>query len=446
MPDPTEVSDNEGEYVEIRFDDFLAESLYVKFEDKAPLAFKFPNAERMILVHDSLFCPKRKNLECKLLGNVSLPNSRTSFWKLWSAGCVDSVMLPVPKAGRAFQRIADSDEWAFSEGTPGVANPDYELGLRDCGILGGSAEYSGERWRVRGFLSGCDSLEASLEYLDFESGGGWRFEKISISGQFSVDVKSVGAIWFRMFLPEDAAPANDSLDTLLFLPEKSPVIISEIHHCPQEPMPEWVEVYNKTRYPFPLSRLAFCGRGVAFGGRQDSLRPYESVLVTKDTVGLREQLGFKDVRIFYSSMGYLNNSSGSISLCVGTLVTDSVSWNKKTVACPQGFNPHLSRAENTPGFQRASAENPSDEPFTYKFSSRVVRKNGMPLRVQVVSESSVQMMLLDSSGHRVWKLEIPPESRSWMEVPVQGHCKIGVCYVSLSVGDFERVVGIVLRP
>ena len=60
FPDPTEVPDNEGEFVEIRLDDFRADSLYVSFDQKAPLAFPFPrSANRMVLVHDSTLCPKR---------------------------------------------------------------------------------------------------------------------------------------------------------------------------------------------------------------------------------------------------------------------------------------------------------------------------------------------------------------------------------------------------
>ena len=65
FPDPTEVGDNEGEFVEIRLDDFRAESLYVSFEQKAPLSFPFPrSANRMVLVHDSTLCPRRDSLAC----------------------------------------------------------------------------------------------------------------------------------------------------------------------------------------------------------------------------------------------------------------------------------------------------------------------------------------------------------------------------------------------
>ena len=43
-PDPKDVSDREGEYVEIRMDDFWAESLFVQFESKESLSFAWPKA------------------------------------------------------------------------------------------------------------------------------------------------------------------------------------------------------------------------------------------------------------------------------------------------------------------------------------------------------------------------------------------------------------------
>ena len=55
-PDPKEVSDQEGEYVEIRMDDFRAESLYVQFESKTVMACAWPEAERFVLVHDTAKC------------------------------------------------------------------------------------------------------------------------------------------------------------------------------------------------------------------------------------------------------------------------------------------------------------------------------------------------------------------------------------------------------
>lgn len=448
FPDPTDVADGEGEYVEIRLDDFRAESLLVSLDLKAPLAFPFPrSANRVALVHDSTACPARDSLACGLLGTYTLPNSRESVWILRSGTCTDSVTIPAPKPGKALQRVGETDEWAFTAGTFGVADPDYELGIRDCGVRLDSAEWrEGVGWALRGFLGGCDSSVASLEVLDLGSPGGWRREKVSLSGRFGLEAGAKGSAWVRIALPGDAAPSNDSVDRFLVAEGMSPVALTEIHHCPSEPEPEWVEVYNRSRYALPLSRLRFCGRGGLWGRPADSLRPYESVLVTKDSAELREFLGFRDVRIVQTSMGILNNVSGSLSLCLDSVAVDSAAWTKNTVTCPSGFNPLYALAENTPGYQRPGGKQALEEPFAYKLSSRVVSRRGGPLRVSVESESELLLRLLDSTGHAVWSERIRPMSTSWHEVPAAERCGIGVCYVSMSVGAFEKVVGIVVRP
>ena len=440
--------DEQGEYVEIRLDDYRADSLYVRFEEKTALAYRFPRgANRMVLVHDSTLCPKRDSLACGLLGAVSLPNSRESYWRVWAGTCQDSVMIPSPKAGQSLQRVGESDEWTFTAGTFGTADPGYEFGILDCGLSGASAKWLPESgWSVRGFLTGCDTSIINIEVLDLGAAGGWKRSQKQVSGQYALDIPARGSAWVRLFLPSDAAPSNDTLDTLFVTEEKPPVVVSEVHHCPEEPMPEWVEIYNGTRYAFPLSRLRFCGRGGAWGNALDSLQSYESLLITKDTLALREQLGFKDVRIVYAALGYLNNTAGDLKLCFDETLVDSVSWSKNTVSCPSGFNPQIGRAENTPGYQRHDAKQVSEEPFTYKLSSRVVQKRGGPLRVSVTSEFEVQLLLLDSAGHRVWKSSVPPVTSAWQELPVVEYCKVGVCYVSLSAGSFEKVVGIVVRP
>lgn len=448
FPDPTNVPDNEGEYAEIRLDDFRSDSIYVRLDEKSALAFAFPKgANRMLLTHDSSLCPRRDSLFCGALGSVTLPNSRESVWRLWAGACRDSVSLPRPKAGRAFQRIGESGEFAFTDGTPGTADAAYELGIEDCGIEGAVVEsLSDENFRIRAILSGCDSSLVYLEYLDLFSAGGLHRLERHVSGQFSFSFNSRGPAWLRLFVPPDAAPANDTLDTLVFLPENPPVVITEIHHCPVEPMPEWVEVFNNSKYPLPLSRIRFCDRGSIWGNSPDSLQPYESLVVTKDSLALREQLGYADVRIVQSSMGYLNNSSGSISVCFGGALLDSASWEKTTVNCPSGFNPLTMLAENTPGFQGRSKSKKMEEPFEFKLSSRIVSKHGNPLRVGVYGENSVTVELQDSAGHSLWSENVPAFTNGWSELPVQEKCKIGINYVSLSSGSFKKVVGFVVRP
>jgi len=382
FPDPKNVSDQEGEYVEIRLDDFRADSLFVRFESKEILAFAWPDAERLVLVHDSVQCPPRRNVACGMLGKVSLPNSRESVWKVWSGVCMDSVTVPQPKPGKAVQRVGLTDEWAFVAGTMGYGDAEYELGVEEDSSLSAIAK-----------------LARSLR-------------------------------------------------------------MTEVHHCPEEPMPEWVELYNASGYALPLQDFRFCDRGAALGGARDSILPFQTLLVSKDTAALRESLGIPDIRMLQVGLGYLNNTEGALRLCFRNDVVDSVYWSKGTVVCPSGFNPLTGKREFTPGYQSKSATNggahdaagtvsriaDADKPLTYKLSSRVVSKKGAALRVRVESEFDVKLSLLDSAGRRIWKSVVSANSNEWVKIPVQEHLGIGTGFVALSVGEYEDVVGILVRP
>ncbi|WP_173467726.1 lamin tail domain-containing protein [Fibrobacter succinogenes] len=396
-PDPKDVSDREGEYVEIRMDDFQAESLFVQFESKESLSFAWPKAERFVLVHDSVQCPVRSepqeaplvlsqeapqaSVACGSLGKISLPNSRETVWKVWAGTCMDSVTVPHPKPGKAIQRVGLTDRWEF-----------------------------------------VDAATASSVGID---------------------------------------AADSLLESRVLVNGVSVLRVTEVHHCPEEPMPEWVELYNAGMNSLPLDVFRFCDRGGALGGVGDSIRPFQAVLVSKDTTSLRAALEIPEIRMVQVSLGFLNNNEGALRLCFRDRVIDSVSWNKSTVACPSGFNPLSGRREFTPGFLPKSARNVSraggvnqdafnqdaaKTPVEYKLSSRVISKKGSPLRVRVESEQNVVLSLLDSAGRRVWKSVVPAMANEWVKVPAQEYLGIGAGFVSLSVGDFENVVGILVRP
>ena len=198
-PDPKDVSDREGEYVEIRMDDFQAESLFVQFESKESLSFAWPKAERFVLVHDSVQCPVRSepqeaplvlsqeapqaSVACGSLGKISLPNSRETVWKVWAGTCVDSVNVPRPKPGKAIQRVGLTDRWEF-----------------------------------------VDAATASSVGID---------------------------------------AADSLLESRVLVNGVSVLRVTEVHHCPEEPMPEWVELYNAGMHPLPLDAFRFCDRGSA---------------------------------------------------------------------------------------------------------------------------------------------------------------------------------------
>lgn len=466
FPDPVDVSDQEGEFVEIRLEHggessletMPAESLWVHFEEKSPLRFSYlrlRGMNRLLLVHDNAGCAKSapgetlEGVACESLGSLSLPNARESVWRLSAGNCLDSVVLPAPKAGKSLQRVKDTDRWSVADPTPGLANPYYELGIADCGI---ALSASGREIQ----LSGCDSSMLVVELIEVFSGFR-RQDSVVVRGNYPLDrlLESGKVYWLRARLPRDEAPANDILDTLIVVDRAAeslfPLQISEIHHCPAEPEPEWVEVYNAAAFSLPLSKFRFCGRGGAWAvpsGGVDSIASHESVVFTRDTLLLREFMGFRDVRLRQVSLGYLNNAAGAVAICMGDDVVDSVAWDKTTVACPAGFDPRTGRSENTPGFQGRHVHSGfvGEAPFTYKISSRVVRRSGAPLRVLVESESPVGVRLLDSAGREVYRRTVPAQSSAWWEIPLTALPHVGIAYVELSVGRYEKMLGILLRP
>jgi hypothetical protein len=380
-------------------DDFRAESLYVQFESKAVMAFAWPEAERFVLVHDTAKCTAmalrdapqdlsqealQAGIACGSLGKISLPNSRESVWKVWAGTCNDSVAVPRPKPGKVIQRVGLTEKWEFVDASKAV------------------------------------SVQVPAD-------------------SFLNDLMAAGTSLLR---------------------------VTEVHHCPEEPMPEWVELYNSSEYPLPLESFRFCDRGGALGMSGDSIRPYQAVLVSKDTSSLRAALNIPDIRMIQVSLGFLNNTEGMLRLCFRDSVIDSVYWKKGMVACPSGFNPLTMRREFTPGYLSKNARNVSltsganqgattqgtsnqlsaKSPVEYKLSSRVISKKGAPLRVLVESEHNVTLSLLDSAGRRVWKSVVSAMSNEWVKIPAQEYLGIGAAYVSLSVGEYEDVVGILVRP
>ena len=455
--DPVDVPDSDGEFIEIRLDTSNVRSdhdtLSVQFEDKEPLQFAVLNGKRLVLIHDTLICDKKSDVVCATMGSYSLPNTRETSWKLWLTSskreryCKDSVVLPVPKAGKSLQRVKESDKWEVSEATLGSANPSYESDVLDCALEPLKAEKDGLRWNLRFTLSGCDS--SALSYRVHDLFGGQVVSDTVIMGAYWDIMKVEGrAMRVVASIGNDDYAANNNIDTIVAPLGESPLVITEVHHCPSEPEPEWVEVYNQTSEPLDLSNFRFCGRGSFWSGK---IEAHQSILFTRDSMMLRDFLGFRDVEIRQISMGYLNNTSGSITLCYKDVAFDSVYWDKKTATCPHGFNPLTQKAENTPGYQSrlsGSTQNASQQnvPFSYKLSTRIVRPRITPLLVFVESREDVQLRLLDSAGHDRWSFLVPALSNAWWRVPTNDLPKTGVAYLSISAGKFENTIGIVLRP
>jgi len=288
FPDPTEVPDQQGEFVEIRMDSsFFAESFFVSLDGKAALGFPYPEGSRFVLSHGNALCPDKERIACGDLGSYSLPNSRESVWKLQAGTCTDSIHLDKPKAGKSFQRKGYGDQWVLDEPTPGYGNPLYELDLDDCGISRVEYEFREDHWWVSGRVSGCKNTWLHYEYLDLYRPSSGKIDSLHVNEFFSFAIPVKNPFLLHLQVPDDEISVNNSVDTLVVQVGNSPLMVTEVHHCPEEPMPEWIEVYNASQVALPLSKIRHCSRGNFWGADADSIGPYESVLGIRQPCGNR---------------------------------------------------------------------------------------------------------------------------------------------------------------
>ncbi len=459
FPDPSLVADRDGEFVEVAWDSggaVLWDTLYVRFEDKTPFFWVREEGKSRVLWHrDVNACPEVSALACEPLTVAALPNNRPAAWSLRAGTCADSAFLPAPKPGEVFQRAgAGYGDFVFASPTPGMAHPVYEPGARDCRLAVEAVSVTEERWELKTRLAGCDSAEVRVKMLSLEDAYlEDEFVKTLRGFETFYSTFSSRGLWLQLEFPEDDYPANDIWDTLFIEPRYAPVYISEVHPCPEEPVPEWVELYNSSERSLPLSRVGFCVRASIGAAAGDSLRKRETLLLSRDTLALREWLGVSEIRIAQANLGYLKNTADTLRLCFDSFPVDSVFWGKNAAVksdCPHGFNPRTQKRDSSPGFQKqtavAKAENGSFRPF---WNARVFSKKrpDFPLMVAVESEARVKVELLSGKGILLWSTDISGGSgKEWAEVPLLEKGTAGANYLRFSEGRHEKMVGIILRP
>lgn len=464
LPDPEDVDDSRGEFVEIRLPQTpWHDTLSVYFEQK--LIWKgtvLEPAKRLLLIRDTSLCPTSKKLACEALLGKGFPNSRSSEYSLWSGACNDSAALPKPKPGKSFVRTDSSfDSWTFAEASPGLPNAYLEEDVQDCRIEIDTVFFSASGWKGFWTLTGCDSawVKALFRSTASLTENAWQGDLTRGSRkEFSTHISS-DALQIQVFLPPDDIPANDSLDTLIAKPGAFPIRITEVHPCPEEGSPEWIEIYNAGARELSLSLMNLCSEKTFLTGAV--LQKHESAVLVKDTALMRTFVGNDDVKILPMNFGYLKNAADTLFLCQGSSPVDSVIWGRNariSPHCPQGFSAATGRTENSPGFQTpgslaASAEKSKAPPFSVEWNARLFSKRNpsKALMLRVRSESAVSEVLVElisGKGDLLWstKLSVDPSGNSWSEIPLHQKGFLGVNFLRISQGAFEKRIGLVLRP
>lgn len=452
LPDPVDTTDAYGEFIEIRLDSNFKknDTLFIQFENNAEYPLTQISAPRLLLHRDTLACHSNEWLDCKPLPFSALPNSRTSFWALRSTNCSDSALLPIPKSGKSFQRDGlENDSWVYVTPTPGEANNQYESGIKDCEIKVKQVKYYEKKWHVQLLLSNCDSTSVQVTFFPLMYKNLEESKKYDLRDSLWVSSRLESpSFLFKAELPFDENSQNNLIDTLLFLQESPPIYFTEIHHCPED-IPEWIEVFNQVKRALPLIHLGFGRRGQIQASLKDSIYSQESLIITKDTSALIQAIGIEDLSIKRASLGYLKNTLDTLFLTYKNTVLDSVIWNKETkVQCPNGFNPRTNQIENTPGFQGRTSMNKSTSPFSFQINTRIISKKSdeNTLRILIESEEDVLIELLSIHGKRLWQIKNKALNHNWIHIPLIQKGALGPNFIRISVGHYEKMVGVVLRP
>ncbi|MCL2259983.1 MAG: hypothetical protein FWC15_01355 [Fibromonadales bacterium] len=244
----------------------------------------------------------------------------------------------------------------------------------------------------------------------------------------------------RMLEGEADSPVL-TLDSLISFYGEIPLYISEVAPCPEEGVPEWFEVTNRSVLAFPLNGLSDCEAKAPLK-TSDSIKGRSSVLITKDSTDLRVFLQTSEVPIYQISISTLKNTADTLRLCTNDLKLDSVMWGKavnRPVKCP-------GTEKISPGFvPRVS----NDQAKILQISERVLarsKKNAM-LRVRIKSPGKFELRLIDRGGALILKktIEVPANS-SWLEISEWKRCQNGPCFIYLHGEGVNETSAFIVRP
>ncbi|GHV11815.1 hypothetical protein AGMMS49938_03190 [Fibrobacterales bacterium] len=354
LPDPTDVPDNEGEYIIIKWDvnPVPWDTITLRMDDgKLIKAVVTDTATSLILTHSQI--------------GFALPNSRATVWTLSAGDCRDTAYLPVPKAGKLLVKDENGEWKPASEESP------------------------------------CNSREG---------------------GNLECSETTLDSIFFADGIPQ--------------------LYISEVAPCPEEPVPEWFEVSNRSQVSFPLNGISDCKTKSPLKST-DSLESKQSILITKDSAELRNFLQSDEIKIAQISVSTLKNTADTLRLCVNNSKLDSVMWGKQVnrqIKCP-------SREKISPGFvPRISTQKSKILEIAERVLSRSKRKNTLKIRWK--SAVNLEMQLIDRNGVGLLKknLETAPEGSGFLEISEWRKCQNGPCFIHIFGDGVNETIPFVVMP
>jgi len=230
-----------------------------------------------------------------------------------------------------------------------------------------------------------------------------------------------------------------TLDSLISFYGEIPIYISETAPCPEEGIPEWFEISNRSVLKFPLNGISDCKAKIALKST-DSIRGKGSVLITKDSAELRAFLKTEEIPIYQISIAALKNTADTLRLCYNGIKLDSVMWGKavgRALKCP-------SAEMISPGFVPVISKNQNK---ILQISEKVLKrskKNAM-LRIRLNSEAKIELRLVDRGGVGIVKKTLQ-NYNSWIEIPEWRRCQNGPCFIHLQGDGVDETAAFIVRP
>ena len=232
-----------------------------------------------------------------------------------------------------------------------------------------------------------------------------------------------------------------ALDSIVSLYGEIPLYISEVAPCPEEGIPEWFEITNRTVQSFPLDGISECKAKTPLKST-DSIKGKSSVLITKYAADLRDFLGVEEIPIYQVSIATLKNTNDTLRLCYNGVKLDSVMWGKavnRPIKCP-------GTEKISPGFVPKVTNNLKK---VLQISERVLERSNKKsmLRIRINSTAKLELKLIDRGGAHILKKIVNTQiNDSWIEIPEWRRCQNGPCFIHLQGEGINETVAFIVRP
>jgi hypothetical protein len=232
-----------------------------------------------------------------------------------------------------------------------------------------------------------------------------------------------------------------SLDSIVSIYGEIPLYISEVAPCPEEGIPEWFEITNRTAQAFPLDGISDCKAKTPLKSA-DSIKGRSSVLITKYSADLKDFLGVEEIPVYQISIATLKNTNDTLRLCYNGIKLDSVMWGKvvnRPIKCP-------GTEKINPGFVPKVTNNLTK---ILQISERVLERSNKKamLRIRINSTAKPELKLIDRNGAHILKKNLNTQiNDSWIEIPEWRRCQNGPCFIHLQGEGINETAAFIVRP